>query len=389
MTRAADPSSAAGTGGFPALDHLTIRGFKSIRELENFELKPLNVLIGANGAGKSNLVSFFLLLRALMQNRLERWIGAQGGISDLLFGGRKVTSEMYFETRFGERGYRFRLRPTVSEGFVLADEARYYEGAAEGRKDRGWWELSAGSATTPEIVREAENREPGPDWWFSRKVCEAVRRWTLYQFHDTSATAGARHAQIVEDSEFLRMDGSNVAPFLWRLRSRNRDAYLEILQACRLVAPWLDDFLLHEERFGPKTKVQLSWRARGSDFPMQPYHLSDGSLRFICLAAALLQPDAPSTVVLDEPELGLHPHALAVLGELLGSASTRTQIIVATQSPLLVDQFAAGDVVVVRNQRGESRFERLCESDYGEWLKEYRIGELWAKNVVDGGPVYD
>ncbi len=388
MTRAADPSSAAGTGGFPALDHLTIRGFKSIRALENFELTRLNVLIGANGAGKSNLVSFFLLLRALMQNRLERWIQEQGGISDLLFGGRKGTSGMYFETRFGERGYRFRLRPTVSEGFILADEARFYEGATKsGLRQRGWWELRGGSATTPEIVREVA--DGGPEAWLSRPVFEAVSRWIFYQFHDTSATAGARHAQIVEDSEFLRMDGSNVAPFLWSLRSRNRDAYLEILRACRLVAPWLDDFLLHEERLGPKTKVRLSWRARGSDFPMQPYHLSDGSLRFICLAAALLQPDAPSTVVLDEPELGLHPHALAVLGELLGSASTRTQIIVATQSPLLVDQFAAADVVVVRNQRGESRFERLCESDYGEWLKEYRIGELWAKNVVDGGPVYD
>ena len=386
MTGTAQDSSGAGAGGFPALDRLTIRGFKSIRELESFELKRLNVLLGANGAGKSNLVAFFLLLRALMQNRLDRWVREQGGVSDLLFGGRKMTEEMYFETRFGERGYRFRIRPTVSERFVLTDEARYYAGATSGLKEPGWWELPDSPDTRAAIVREAENG--GSDAAFSHRVCSAVGRWTIYQFHDTSATAGARHAQLVEDCAFLRMDGSNIAPFLRNLRDRNHDAYREIVRACRLVAPWLDDFLLREEHFGPKTKTRLSWRARGSDFPMQPYHLSDGSLRFICLAAALLQPNPPSLVVLDEPELGLHPDALAILAELLASVSSRVQIVVATQSPLLVDQFAVEDVVVVRNQGGESRFRRLREADFGEWLKDYRIGELWTKNVVDGGPVY-
>ncbi len=363
------------------LDRITIRGFRSIRALENFELKNLNVLIGANGAGKSNLISFFRLLRSLMENDLDGYIRESGGVGDLLFRGRKTTRRMHFETRFGPRGHRFDIEETPRK-YALTHEARYFE---PGQHD--WWELGDSPDGRSRLVEEVES-DPEGQGRYSLPVCQAVRAWTIYHFHDTSATAGMRHDEIVEDNERLRRDGRNVAPFLLRLRTSAPSAYREILEACRLVVPYLDDFLLQPERFGPKVKVRLSWRARGSDYPMQPHQLSDGSIRFVCLAAALLQPNPPSAIVVDEPELGLHPAAIHILGELVQSASRKARVIAATQSPLFVDCFSIDDIVVVSLRNGESRFERLDERDFQKWLEEYSTGELWTKNVISGGPVY-
>lgn len=360
------------------LDKLTIRGFKSIRELEDFELKDLNIFVGANGAGKSNLISFFRMLQSLIEGNLDDYVRDSGGISDLLHNGRKATKQMEFETRFGIRGYRFIIKPSPGEGFALTDEARYYEHGST-----GWWELGSSVDNSSLLVKEAkgstldsENSEP---------VYNAINSWKIYHFHDTSLTAPMRHAEIVEDNKALRSDASNIGPFLLRLRNEKRFYYDEILNACRLVAPFLDDFLLDPRQLGPKTKVSLTWKIKGSDYPMQPYHLSDGSIRFICLATALLQPNPPSTIIIDEPELGLHPEAIRILGELIEDAAKRTQIIVATQSPLLLDQFSIEDIVVVNREKGQSVFERLKRAFFNKWLEAYSVGELWSKNVIQGG----
>jgi predicted ATPase len=360
------------------LDTLTIRGFKSIRELDRFELKNLNVFVGANGAGKSNLLSFFRMLRSLIDGSLSDYVRESGGISDLLHNGRKATEEMYFETHFGPRGYRFKIKPGASEGFALADEARYYDGGYT-----GWWHLGSSGSDQSLLVEEA--RGSSPDSRYSKPVYDAVRSWVVYHFHDTSPTAAMRHAEIVEDNEVLRSDASNIAPFLARLRDENGNAYAEIVNVCKLVIPFLDDFLLKPQSFGHKTKLALSWKTKGSDYPMQPYHLSDGSIRFICLATALLQPDPPASLIIDEPELGMHPEAIRILGELINSAARATQLIIATQSPLLLDQFAMDDVIVVNRREGQSTFDRMQEDEYSVWLQDYSVGELWAKNVIAGG----
>ena len=362
-----------------SLDKLTIRGFKSIRELKDFDLKNLNILVGANGAGKSNLISFFRMLQSLIEGTLSDYVRESGGIGDLLYNGRKATKQMEFETRFGPRGYRFKLMPGPGEGFALTDEARYYEHGST-----GWWNLGSSEDNFSLLVKEAKGKSTY-DSKYSIPVYEAISSWKIYHFHDTSSTAPMRHAEIVEDNKVLRYDASNIAPFLLRLRDKNNPYYDEILNSCRLVAPFFDDFLLDPQQLGPKTKVSLTWKTKNSDYPMQPYHLSDGSIRFICLATALLQPNPPSTIIIDEPELGLHPEAIRILGELIEDAAKRTQIIVATQSPLLLDQFAIEDVIVVNRKEGRSTFERLNPKDFNEWLEDYSVGELWTKNVIKGG----
>ncbi len=365
-----------------SLDKLTIKGFKSIRELKDFELNDLNIFIGGNGAGKSNLIDFFRLLRMIIDGKLNEYIRAGGGISDFLFKGRKVTSQMEFETRFNSQGYRFDIKPGPSEDCSLTNEARYYE---SGRT--GWWELGNSPDGKSLLVKEAKG--DSPDSKYSRPVYDAISSWQIYHFHDTSATSAMRHYEIVQDNKVLRFDAANIAPYLLRLKIKHSDSYQEILDSLHLVMPFFDDFLLDVAEFGEKQKVNLSWLQKGSDYPMQPYHFSDGSIRFICLATALLQPHPPSTIIIDEPELGLHPSAIAILAELIQNASKQTQLIVATQSPALIDHFGVEDVIVVNRKDEASTFQRLKEKDFNVWLETYSVGELWSKNVISGGPVYE
>ncbi len=365
-----------------SLDKLTIKGFKSIRELANFEMRKLNVIVGANGAGKSNLIAFFRMLQALIDGNLNRYVIDSGGAGDLLFNGRKTTGEMVFETHFGVHGYRFTLVPTPKDTCTITKEARYYTGGSS-----RWWELGDSDDGTSLMVAEVKNNQSDAEK--SRPVYNAIASWQIYHFHDTSATAGSRHYEIVQDNKALRTNADNIAPFLLKLKQQHIKEYKTIINAIRLVTPFFDDFLLEPRHCGAKEKVNISWTQKGSDYPMQPYLLSDGTLRFICLATALLQPDPPATIIIDEPELGLHPAAIVILAELIQQAAQRTQVIVATQSPALIDQFGIDDIIVVNRENGASSFKRLKEADFHEWLKSYSVGELWTKNVIAGGPAYE
>ncbi|WP_041279020.1 AAA family ATPase [Desulfotalea psychrophila] len=365
-----------------SLDKLTIRGFKSIRELVDFELADLNVVVGGNGAGKSNLISFFKMLRALIDGNLNRYVIEHGGAGDLLFNGRKTTEKMEFETHFNSRGYRFKLIPTPKDACSLEEEARYYESGLT-----GWWELGDSHDGTSRMVSEVtENRSDGQ---YSKPIYDAISSWQIYHFHDTGSRAGMRHYEIIQDNKSLRADASNIGPFLLKLKKKHPQEYKDILNAIRLVTPFFEDFLLEPRESGNKEEVNISWRQNGSDYPMQPYHLSDGSIRFICLATALLQPMPPAAIIIDEPELGLHPAAIVILAELIQIASQKTQVIIATQSPALMDQFAIEDIIVVNREDGASTFKRLKEESFSEWLKSYSVGELWTKNVIAGGPVHE
>jgi len=364
------------------LANLTIKGFKSIKELVDFELTDLNILVGGNGSGKSNLISFFKMLRSLIDGNLNRYMRDNGGVGDILFNGRKTTEKMEFQTFFGSHGFRFKLVPTPKDSCSVEDEARYFRDSMS-----KWWKLGDSEDGTSKMVAEVKQNKP--DAGFSKPVYDAIASWQIYHFHDTGKTAGMRLYEIVQDNKNLRTNAANIGPFLLGLKKKHFQEYSDILHAVRVVTPFFDDFLLEPREAGAKHEVNLSWTQKGSDYPMQPYHLSDGTIRFICLAAALLQPDPPSTIIIDEPELGLHPAAIEMLAELIQVASKRTQLIVATQSPALIDQFAIEDIIVVNRENGASTFKRLKEEDFSEWLKSYSVGELWAKNVIVGGPVYE
>ena len=218
-------------------------------------------------------------------------------------------------------------------------------------------------------------------------VRDAVSSWTVYHFHDTSSLAPMRRDQSLRDYERLRPDAANIAAFLLHLKETKPGNYELIRDTVRLIAPFFDDFALRPQTKGPNELVRLEWQQKGSDFPFQPYQLSDGTLRFICLATALLQPNLPATVVIDEPELGLHPDAISILAGLIESAAERTQVIITTQSVTLVDCFEPQQIIVVNRRDGRSEFERLDPHALSAWLEDYSVGELWQMNVVRGGPV--
>lgn len=365
-----------------ALDRLTIKGFKSIQSLEQFELRNLNIIVGANGAGKSNFIAFFRMLRSFMLGNLSTYVARNGGFNGFLFRGPKVTKEIFFEMHFGDRGYRFYLTPTANNSCIIEKEARFYKQSAS-----QWWELGDSIDGTSLMVKECTGT--GLNAYNSRYIYDAISSWQVYHVHDTSAFAGMRLPEITQRGRKLAADASNLAAHLLYLRQLHPVVYTEIVNAVRLVAPYFDDFLLTVDEQGSEKKVALDWRQKDTELEMQPYHLSDGTIRFICLATALLQPNPPSTIIIDEPELGLHPSAISVLAELIEVASRCTQVIVATQSPLLLDYFSIEDIVVANRKNGSSTFERLKADDYKEWFSDFTLGELWIKNVIAGGPNHE
>lgn len=359
---------------------LTIKGFKSIQHLDSFRLSSLNVLIGANGVGKSNFVSYFRMLGELVESRLQSWTRNQGSADRIVSYGVKETNKLESFVEFGLNGYKFVLEPTIDGGFSFASEELFFDGPYFGKK---WIPLGSGHAEAKlkEKFKEAKKGAVA-DYCYS-----SISNWKVFHFHDTSDTAGVKRLGALHDNEYLRSDASNIAAFLHRLSSESPDVFEQIRKTIRLGIPFFDDFVLKPQKLkSGEEQVRLLWRQKDSDYSLWPSQLSDGSIRFICLVTALLQPDPPSTIIIDEPELGLHPYAITLLGSLLRSASNRMQVIVSTQSVPLVNEFSIDDLIIVEREEGATVFKRLEEEDFKVWLDDYSVGELWEKNILGGRP---
>lgn len=364
------------------LNRVRLEGFRSIRSV-TLELRPLNVLIGANGAGKSNIVAFFKLLNELVGGRLQKHIAATGGASTNLHFGPKVTpqmeAELEFEVENGTNFYRMRLFHAAGDKLIFADETLSFlrTGWVNPQKS----ELGVGHKES--LIGE-EAAKDGP---VAKTLRYLLNRCRVYHFHDTSPESGVRNNCNVSDRRWLMPNAANLAAVLYQLKTDNEPVYRRIVATIRQVAPFFDDFDLEPTA---AQKIILSWRHRASDGVFGPDQLSDGTLRAICLIALLLQPksDLPVLIVVDEPELGLHPYALTVIGSLLRAVSHHTQVLISTQSCTLLDIFEPEDIVVVeRNDEDEtSEFHRPDAGKLHEWLEEYSLGEVWEKNVIGGGP---
>lgn len=357
----------------PVLKNLSISGFKSFLEVKDFELRALNVLIGANGAGKSNFISLFRALSQMLEGRLQTHVQEQDGPDRLLFGGRKRTARIAAEFRFGNNGYRFTLVPASDRLVFEREETLFF----------GNWASKAHLLGTG----HAEALLPSvKDDTFAPYVLPAIRNWRVYHFHDTSPTAGLRHAQATRENLRLKDDAANLAPFLRMLYERHSDYYRRIVETIRLAVPFFGDFVYRKD---PGERLELEWFEQSDpDTLYGPRQLSDGTLRFICLATLLLQPMVyqPETILIDEPELGLHPYALNLLGSLLQQAAEQRQLIVSTQSVELLNALAPEEIVVVNRRDGASMLERLDPDGLEDWLADYSVGELWRMNVLGGTP---
>ena len=365
------------------LETITLKGFKTIQALENFRPCPLTALIGPNGAGKSNFISFFRLLSWALADpdNLQLYVSQRGGAGTLLHDGpaktREIEAELTLQTDAGENQYAFRLVWAAGDTFIFADE-RYRFSRLSYPTKAIWQETGAGHRA-PHLLTAAANGD-----MTARVIRDILRKIIVYQFHNTSDTARMRSKWHMDDNRWLKEDAANIAPVLLRLRDSDSRCYQRIIDTIRLILPFFSDFDLepHHE------SLLLNWRERNSDQVFSVSQASDGMLRVVALVTLLLQPeqDLPDVLILDEPELGLHPYAITVIGGLIRAVSTRIQVIVATQSMPLVDCFEPTDIVVVERAGRSSTFRRLDAKALGGWLEDYSLSELWEKNIIGGRP---
>ena len=363
----------------PELDFVTVKGFKSFASIEKLPLQPINVIIGPNGSGKSNFIGVFAFLNAIREGRLQDYVTKAGGAEKLLHFGSKTTKAIEIHISFQDGGnqYKIELAPAPGDQLYPAGETVLF------------WDKRYSKPYDQELIphgREAGISDPN-----AKKIASYVRghlqSWRLYHFHDTSPGAPMKKTASLNDNRFLRPDGSNLAAFLYFLREKHKEAYGLIRGTVQRVAPFFDDFQLEPARLNPDSII-LEWRHKNSDVYFDATMLSDGTLRFIALATLFLQPEQfrPSVILVDEPELGLHPYAITMLASLIKQSSTKTQVIVGTQSPLLLDHFRPEDVLVANRVESATQLTRLESSKLGTWLEDYSLGQLWEKNEIGGRP---
>jgi predicted ATPase len=369
------------------IQKLTVKGYKSIEALVDFELRPLNVLIGANGAGKSNFIGLFRFLASVVGDNFAVDVQKWGGPEALMYYGSKRTPQLEIELYFTQdeqykvqNGYRITLEATQDNRFIFTREEPWIQGQFMPKA----YSLGKGHESAKVGADRALDSHN-----VSRHVSDKLKIWRQYHFHDTSDTAAVKRVHATNDNLRLKPDAANLAAYLRMLKTTafTQSSYERIVEMIRRAAPFFGDFVLREQA---SDFIELEWTERGNpDTPWKAHVLSDGTLRFICLTTLLLQPEhlLPDTILIDEPELGLHPFAINLLAEMLQGAAATKQVVVSTQSVELLNCFQSADIVVVQREADASVFNRLDAAELENWLSdEYSLGELWKRNILGGRP---
>jgi predicted ATPase len=374
------------------LKRIELKGFRSIKEMD-LELRPLNVLIGANGSGKSNLISFFRMLNEMMGGRLQQYIATNGRAQSLLHFGPKVTPQLEARLEFEEGDWQFayvqKLIYAPGDGLAFARETFLYQNHnIENNQLFEYESLLAGAESWFRLSNlSIQPSDPGNMMPTAKGLIDLLNQCRVYHFHDTSPTARVRQYGYIADNKSLLFDAANLAAFLYRLKNEREIIYHRIIETIRLIAPFFVDFDLEPTGVN-KTDIMLNWRHEGSDLLFGPHQISDGTLRAMCLVALLLQPEdeLPGLIIVDEPELGLHPYALEIIASQFQAAAMHSQVLISTQSSAFLNHFEPGDIIVVEREGGQSTFRRPDAAALEAWLDEYSLGEVWEKNVIGGGP---
>ncbi|WP_374578228.1 AAA family ATPase [Phenylobacterium sp.] len=369
----------------PKLTRAEIRGFRSV-EAQDIEFSNLDVLIGPNGAGKSSVIGFLQMLGYMLSSEsgLDSFVGGAGGASQLLHDGPKRTpqieAQITVSTRQGLNDYRFRLGYAANDTLIFLEEKCRFSSAARKNPNEKWIDLGVGHRS-PQLLKASNGEDVGKT---KRTILRLMQGLRVYQFHDTSRDSRLKQKSPVDDVRYLRSDAGNLGSFLRHMRNYSRDHYDRIVDTLRLVAPFFDDFVLEPTN----GRVLLQWRERGTEFEFGPDQISDGTLRLMALLTLLLQPPdtLPPMIIIDEPELGLHPAAVRLVAGILKATSLTHQCLVATQSPLLLNEFDPEAVLVVERKGRATDIRRLHPEMLTQWLDEYQLSDLWDMNVLGGRP---
>ena len=371
------------------IESVLIRGFRSLADVELTELPMATVLIGANGSGKSNFIRFFEMLSWMTRShRLGEFVERYGGADDQLFGGNRATPRMEAEIRLrtdaGRNDYRFALSYAHPDRFFFSEESFRFS-SSDLPTEAQWQSFEGGhrEAKLTEVAQSVEYQDVNTKT--ASVIVRLLRDCAVYQFHDTSNVSNFKKMWDVSDNNQLRSHGGNLTAMLYRLEQEDRRCYEFICRQIGRILPGFDRFDI-EESYG---KVALRWKAKWMDKTFGAHLTSDGSLRFFALVTLLNLPSEmlPDVILLDEPELGLHPAAVSLVGGMINSLATERQVIVATQSPLLVDSFNLEEIFTLDLQEGRTQFSKLNPDEYQIWLDDgFSPGDLWQKNLLGGMP---
>lgn len=360
---------------FGAVTRIGIEGYKSIRRLEQFPLGDINILLGANGAGKSNFIGLFRLIGHLANGDLQPHLASEGGPEAILTRTGQPAERLRIFLQSHQNEYEAVLEPVKTGGFFFSKERIAWHHAG-----KDWIISSPGQL-------ETNLDKAGPASGVREHTLWALREWRLFHFHDTSRDSRLRGSSLLSSGDKLDSDGRNLPAFLYRLREEAPGPYRDIENSVAAILPYFHRFELREEDSKSGPLVRLRWKHRQApDYDFDVSELSDGSLRFIAMMALLLQPEPPRTIALDEPELGLHPYALAVLADTMHSVSRNIQIVCSTQSPEFADHFSPEDIIVIDASDGESALKRLEPDDYKLWRDEYAPGAAFTRGLIGGRP---
>lgn len=362
------------------IEKIVIKNFKSIRDMD-LPLTNLNVLIGSNGVGKSNFISFFELAKAIYEKRFGGYTLAKGGIDNLLYRGRKVSGEIYGLMDFDNtNAFFFTLKPARSNKGYIENTGDYFNALEECTKDySGRWHRNIWDTAVEES--SLMEKKYGRAYFLN----SYLRSFTVYHFHDTSSSSPMRGQCEINDNSFLRDNGSNLAAYLYMLMNTDEKAFRLIEGTIRSVAPYFQRFDLHQDALIPN-KVSLEWKEVNSDMYLNGYSFSDGTIRFIALTTLLMQSKLPEVIIIDEPELGLHPAAINKLAAMIKRASKTSQIILSTQSTNLVNCFDPENIIVVDREDEQTVFKRLNSEDLSVWMNDYdySLSDMWETNLIGG-----
>ena len=395
-----------GLGGGPGsgasrrtrVDRVRIRGYRSLLDVD-LPLHGLNVLIGPNGAGKTSLIEVFLLLADAMNERLASALSDLGGIAQVLT--RDVGDSVLLELEAPSKAFPHPLRYELE----IAPLGVGYEIKRE--------RLSQEQTRGPERPFVFVDNVPGrprffwegalvaPTWEFDEKETalaqmsrtlrtypetEELRRGLASVAHfatlDVSKRAVVRLPQELRPVSAPGANGQDLYAFLYTLRADHPDRYERLQDILRVAFP---GFRQAEFPLVASGQATMAWYDVFSK-PLYPPQLSEGTLRFIWLAALLLSPNPPGITLIDEPEVSLHPELLRLLAGLLQEASMRTQLIVATHADRLIRWLKPDEVLIADKSEGASTLTRADTLDLKQWLEEYTLDELWLMGEIGGRP---
>lgn len=358
-----------------SLKRIKIKGFKSISTL-SIDIAPLNIIVGPNGVGKSNFVGIFDLLYNIGAKQLQKYIAINGGANRFLHFGSKVTNSISIQLDFSINQYICNLVYAVGNKFVFEKE----DGCVNGDY-------------VPKCVNytkygEEETSLNATSYSIAGYIKTYLNGLRKYHFHDTTKESPLKQSANKRDNMQLRGNGSNLAAMLYKFKNNEKYKYdyNQIVRTIKLVAPFFDDFILEPDE---NDNILLAWKHQDSDEHFDCFDFSDGTLRFIALVTLLLQPSEfiPQTILIDEPELGLHPYALKILAELFKNATRNgKQIIATSQSVSFINEFSYEDIIIADRINGQSVFRRLDKEEVQNWLDEFAMGDIWARNIIGGTP---